>query len=210
MMILTLTKKGLITLTALAGISSHAFSGALYNTDMSQQLSDSDKDGVINARDLCPNTQVGAMVDNDGCSEQSSKLLSLDLKILFDSGKAEVKPRYFSEVKKLADFLKANPDSSVVVEGHTDDVGNDDYNLNLSQQRADSIADVLVNRFGIKSSRVKGIGYGEGKPVASNDTAIGREANRRVVGEVFARQTADVKRWNIYSVDSDRSLFSGR
>ena len=209
-MILTFTKQGLIAFAAIAGVSSYALGGSLYSADMSQQLADSDRDGVINARDLCPNTPIGAMVDNDGCSEQSSKLLSLNLKILFDSGKAEVKPQFFGEVKKLADFLKANPSSSVVIEGHTDNVGNAGYNLDLSQQRADAIANVLVERFGIAGKRVKGVGHGMEKPVASNDTAAGREANRRVVGEVFARQTADVKRWNIYSVDSERSLFSGR
>ncbi|WP_245957863.1 OmpA family protein [Marinomonas piezotolerans] len=177
---------------------------------MSQKLADADKDGVINVRDMCPNTPMGAKVDNNGCSEKSSKLLSLDLKILFSSGKYDVKPQYYGEIKKLADFLKANPTSSVVIEGHTDDVGNANYNLALSQNRADAIANVLVERFGIPRSRVEGIGYGEEKPIATNDTASGRELNRRVVGEVFARKTADIERWNIYSVDTNRSLFSGR
>ena len=116
----------------------------------------------------------------------------------------------FPEVKKLADFLRSNPDSSVVIEGHTDDVGNDEYNLNLSQNRANAIAAVLVDSFKIRASRVKGVGYGETKPIADNSTAAGREQNRRVVAEVFARQTADVKRWTIYSVDKEKSLFSGR
>lgn len=209
-MFLNLTKQGIMICTALIGLSSYAQGGSLYSADLSNKLADSDKDGVINVRDLCSNTPLGARVDNNGCSEQSSKLLSLDLKILFSSGKYDVKPRYFSEIKKLADFLKANPSSSVVIEGHTDDVGNAEYNLALSQNRANAIAKVLVERFGITGDRVEGVGYGEEKPIATNDTATGRELNRRVVGEVFARKTADVKRWNIYSVDSKQSLFSGR
>ncbi|TPE48467.1 OmpA family protein [Maribrevibacterium harenarium] len=204
-----------ILATALA--VGYLFSGAaiaqadsLYGAKIAERLVDDDRDGVINARDICPGTPTGAMVDNDGCHEKSSKLLSIELQILFDSGKYEVKPAYFPEVKKLADFLRSNPDSSVVIEGHTDDVGNDEYNLNLSQNRANAIAAVLVDSFKIRASRVKGVGYGETKPIADNSTAAGREQNRRVVAEVFARQTADVKRWTIYSVDKEKSLFSGR
>ncbi|RDL45696.1 OmpA family protein [Marinomonas piezotolerans] len=209
-MILKLAKQGIIICSALVAMSTYASGSSLYGVDMSQKLADADKDGVINVRDMCPNTPMGAKVDNNGCSEKSSKLLSLDLKILFSSGKYDVKPQYYGEIKKLADFLKANPTSSVVIEGHTDDVGNANYNLALSQNRADAIANVLVERFGIPRSRVEGIGYGEEKPIATNDTASGRELNRRVVGEVFARKTADIERWNIYSVDTNRSLFSGR
>lgn len=209
-MILKLAKQGIIICSALVAMSTYASGSSLYGVDMSQKLADADKDGVINVRDMCPNTPMGAKVDNNGCSEKSSKLLSLDLKILFSSGKYDVKPQYYGEIKKLADFLKANPTSSVVIEGHTDDVGNANYNLALSQNRADAIANVLVERFGIPRSRVEGIGYGEEKPIATNDTASGRELNRRVVGEVFARKTAEIERWNIYSVDTKRSLFSGR
>ncbi|MFD1382811.1 OmpA family protein [Rhodanobacter aciditrophus] len=166
-----------------------------------QQLQDNDEDGVINARDLCPNTPQGARVDNDGCHEVTTKLLSVEMNVLFDSGRFDVKPLYFSEIKKVADFLRSQPNSSVVIEGHTDDVGNDEYNLNLSQNRADAIANVLINNFRIAASRVEAIGYGETRPIASNSTTSGQARNRRVVAEVFANSVRDVERWTIYSVD---------
>ncbi len=166
-----------------------------------QQLQDNDEDGVINARDLCPNTPQGARVDNDGCHEVTTKLLSVEMNVLFDSGRFDVKPQYFSEIKKVADFLRSQPNSSVVIEGHTDDVGNDEYNLNLSQNRADAIANVLINNFRIAASRVEAIGYGETRPIASNSTTSGQARNRRVVAEVFANSVRDVERWTIYSVD---------
>ena len=166
-----------------------------------QQLADDDQDGVINARDNCPNTPPGARVDNDGCHEVTTKLLSVEMNVLFDSGKFDVKPQYFSEVKKVADFLRTQPDSSVVIEGHTDSIGNDEYNLNLSQSRADAIAQVLINNFRIAASRVEAIGYGETRPIDSNDTKEGQARNRRVVAEVFANSVRDVERWTIYSVD---------
>ncbi|MGB3383216.1 MAG: OmpA family protein, partial [Marinomonas sp.] len=72
----------------------------------------------------------------------------------------------------------------------------------LSQKRATAIADVLIDSFRVSPKRVKAIGYGESNPIATNDTEQGRANNRRVLANVFAQQTADVKRWTIYSVDT--------
>lgn len=193
----------LISTTAISAMTNTT---PLYDSKaLPPNIADTDKDGVINVRDFCTNTPLGASVDNDGCSSESTKLLSVNLQILFDTGKYDVKPIYYSEVKKLADFLKKNPNSSVVIEGHTDNVGQNDYNLNLSRNRANAIASVLVQKFAIASNRVQGVGYGEERPITSNDTPEGREQNRRVVAEVFAKRTAQVKRWNIYSVDTQNS-----
>lgn len=189
-------------LTSAWAVTTPAQAESLFGSRVTkQQLGDSDQDGVINARDRCPNTPQGARIDNDGCHQVSTKLLSVEMNILFDSGKFEVKPRYFSEIKKIADFLRSQPDSKVVIEGHTDNVGNDNYNLDLSQNRADAIAQVLVGSFRIDASRVEAIGYGETRPIASNETREGQARNRRVVAEVFANAVRDVKRWTIYSVD---------
>ncbi|ADZ90891.1 OmpA family protein [Marinomonas mediterranea] len=198
------------TALLLAGFGAAVSAESLYNPNIASRLADGDRDGVIDARDHCANTPAGSRVDNVGCSAESSKLLSVELNILFDSGKDIVKPRYYSEVKKLADFMRKNPQSSIVIEGHTDDVGSEELNLGLSQRRASAIASVLTDSFMVRKSRVKGVGYGETRPIATNDTATGREQNRRVVAEIFARQTADVKRWTIYSVDQNTALLSDR
>ena len=176
---------------------------SLYASNVQSRLADADRDGVIDARDLCPNTPQGAAVDNYGCPNQSTKLLSVELNVLFDSGKADIKPRFYSELKNLAQFLQEHPSSTVVIEGHTDSQGSAELNRELSQKRATAIANVLVDSFRIKSDRVKGIGYGETRPIADNDTESGRKQNRRVVAEVFAKEQFANERWTIYSVDEN-------
>ena len=184
------------------GIDPNVYADSLYGDRLKRsQLQDNDADGVINIRDKCPGTPPMAAVDNYGCHKENTKLLSVELKILFDSGKYEVKPQFYSEVKKVADFMRKNSGSSVVIEGHTDDVGSEELNLALSQNRASAIAQVLIDSFNIEARRVKAVCYGESKPLTSNDTPEGRALNRRVVGEIFANSTAKVEKWDIYSVD---------
>lgn len=191
-----------ISFAALLFAYSHfAVAENLYASNVQTRLADADRDGVIDARDLCPNTPQGAAVDNDGCPNKNTKLLSVELNVLFDTGKAEIKPRFYPELKDLADFLADHPDSNVVIEGHTDSQGSAELNRSLSEQRASAIASVLVDSFRIKPDRVKSVGYGPTRPIATNETPEGRRQNRRVVAEVFARQQFASERWTIYSVD---------
>ncbi|QUX95672.1 thrombospondin [Marinomonas sp. CT5] len=192
-----------LTLGALLCFSHVVTAESLYASNVESRLADADRDGVIDARDLCPNTPEGSAVDNDGCPNKTTKLLSVELNVLFDTGKADIKPRFYSELKKLATFLQEHPTSTVVIEGHTDNKGSAELNRELSQKRATAIADVLVDRFRIKADRVKAIGYGENRPIADNDTENGRKQNRRVVAEVYAKQQFASKRWTIYSVDKN-------
>jgi len=99
--------------------------------------------------------------------------------VLFATGKADLSANANKSVATLADFLKKNPNRNVLIEGHTDSVGKDDYNLALSQKRADSVKAGLVGD-GIEAGRITTTGYGEKFPVASNDTKDGKAQNRRV------------------------------
>jgi len=99
--------------------------------------------------------------------------------IYFDYDKTTLKPESFIELNKVVDFLKQNSKISVEISGHTDSRGSDDYNLNLSQGRSQSVVDYLTSQ-GIDSSRLQAHGYGETKPIDSNDTDEGRANNRRV------------------------------
>jgi outer membrane protein OmpA-like peptidoglycan-associated protein len=99
--------------------------------------------------------------------------------VLFDTGKSEIKGGAARNISKLAAFLNEHKDRSVIIEGHTDNVGSDDYNMGLSQRRADSVKAYLVSE-GIVSSRIVTSGKGEASPVAGNDTASKRQQNRRV------------------------------
>src|SRR4029453_1716684 len=99
--------------------------------------------------------------------------------VLFAAGKAEVGPGALRGIDKLADFLKAYPKRNVLIEGHTDNTGDEDFNVKLSQQRADAVRDMLVAK-GIAAERVRTKGYGPKLPVVANDTPAGRQQNRRV------------------------------
>ena len=99
--------------------------------------------------------------------------------VLFETGKADLKAGAVSDLDQLATFLSKHPDRKVVIEGHTDNVGSEDYNLGLSQRRADSVRAYLM-RQGVDLSRVTTQGMGESVPVAPNETAGGRQQNRRV------------------------------
>jgi OOP family OmpA-OmpF porin len=147
---------------------------------------DSDGDGVPDSRDKCPDTPKGIKVDSNGCPVKIEEKVSVTLLIEFDFDKAAVKPVYHNPIEKLANFLKAYPDKDVELEGHTDSIGPDDYNMKLSKRRAESVKKYLVDKFGIEASRIGTIGYGESAPVATNDTEEGRQKNRRVVAIVEA------------------------
>lgn len=106
------------------------------------------------------------------------------LLVEFDFDKAVVKPQYHKEIEKVTDVMKKYPDLNIVVEGHTDNIGTKKYNEGLSQRRAEAIREVMVKKFGIDSSRIKAMGYGFSRPIASNATREGRQHNRRVEAAV--------------------------
>lgn len=107
---------------------------------------------------------------------------TLDVK--FDFDKATIKDNYSKDINDLAEVMKDYPDLNVVIEGHTDSVGTDAYNKKLSQERADAVKKYMVEKGGIDASRMKTVGYGEEKPIASNSTKEGRFQNRRVEAAV--------------------------
>jgi OOP family OmpA-OmpF porin len=99
--------------------------------------------------------------------------------VLFATGKGDLSSDALRSVDKLADFLQKYLNRNVLIEGHTDSVGSDEFNLTLSQKRADSVKGTLTSK-GIAEERIATKGYGKKYPVASNDTAAGKQQNRRV------------------------------
>lgn len=100
--------------------------------------------------------------------------------IRFATGRSNIDAANVSLMNKVRDALALFPDSSMVIEGHTDSNGSDSTNLILSQDRADAVRQYLVTTFGINPEKVSSIGYGEARPVATNETADGRARNRRI------------------------------
>lgn len=122
---------------------------------------------------------IDCAMDIEGLEPVPDKLC-LTLKIEFDTDKADIKPEYHGEIEEVADFMKKNPTVTSVVEGHTDDVGTPEYNMKLSQKRAESVVNYLVEKFGIDRSRLSAKGYGQTRRIAYNTTPEGRQKNRRI------------------------------
>lgn len=154
---------------------------------------DTDGDGVYDKQDKCPATPAGALVDDMGCQKELDKEVSVDLAINFATNSDVVSADYDDQLAKVADFMKQYAGTNVVIEGHTDSVGRADYNQSLSEKRAASVAAALSERFGVDAARITSVGYGEAKPVESNETAEGRSANRRVVAVIS--ETVKEKQW---------------
>lgn len=178
-------------------------------------MADADKDGVADARDTCPGTPVGATVDALGCPKDSDndgvldmtdacpdtprgilvndvgcpvKTVSVSLDLKFPTGKSELSAEFDPQLKKVADFMDRFPTVTLVIEGHTDNVGSAAKNKVLSQVRADSVKNALIKKFNVSADRVSSKGFGAESPVASNATAEGRAKNRRVVAVLSATE----------------------
>ena len=145
---------------------------------------DSDGDGVVDSLDECPDTPAGVQVDERGCPVPVIRIASIKLKVNFAFDSHVVEEHYFQNLEELADFLKRFADIQIELEGHTDSRGAEDYNLGLSERRAEAVRQVLVDEYGIAAGRLLPRGYGESRPVASNDTEEGRAENRRVVASL--------------------------
>jgi outer membrane protein OmpA-like peptidoglycan-associated protein len=145
---------------------------------------DKDGDGVLDKDDNCPD-EVGT-VANNGCPEvpevsvEVLNELNVQFKsVLFDYNKASIRAESYATLDNVASIMNEYTNTSFLIEGHTDSRGRDAYNLNLSNERAASVRSYLIGK-GISASRLKSQGFGEARPVASNNTAAGRQENRRV------------------------------
>ncbi len=122
--------------------------------------------------------------------EPEVRTISIRLNVEFEFDKAVVRAIYGDELKAIADAMNAHDDIDLVLEGHTDSVGTDQYNQNLSERRAAAVKAKLVEMYGLEPMRITTIGYGESKPIADNETDEGRARNRRVIGELSFSEVA--------------------
>lgn len=145
---------------------------------------DSDRDGVPDPGDRCPNTLPGTRVDSEGCAIQSSVVTLQG--VHFETGSARLTAGSSAILSQAAAALSGQPSMRIEVRGHTDSVGSEQSNQVLSARRAQSVVDFLAQN-GIDAARLQSTGFGEGDPVADNATAEGRASNRRVEFRVLAR-----------------------
>lgn len=145
--------------------------------EVAPPIRDTDKDGVPDDRDGCPDTLPGAAVDARGCVPVKAVIQVTGVHFEYDSSRITANSR--SILAMAAASLRGQPDMRVEVAGHTDSNGSREYNLELSGRRALAVMDFLSSA-GIARERLQARGYGESQPLDSNDTESGRERNRRV------------------------------
>lgn len=142
---------------------------------------DKDTDGVSDLDDPCPD--VKGTLANKGCPEMAREdLLRITViasKIYFETNSAKLKLISNTQLDDLAQILSRYNGVNLTIEGHTDNVGEDQYNQELSQKRTESVRDYLISK-GVSASRLTAIGYGETRPIADNKTTAGKAKNRRV------------------------------
>jgi outer membrane protein OmpA-like peptidoglycan-associated protein len=149
--------------------------GALIGNYMDKQAAEIDRD------------VEGARVERVG---EGIRVI-FDSGILFSTGSATITSTSRDNIEKLARILNRYHDTSLVIEGHTDDIGSEESNQSLSERRAESVAN-LLEAYGVSGSRLSPVGFGETRPASSNETEYGRTLNRRV--EVLIYANDDLKR----------------
>ena len=157
--------------------------GAQVNARGCAGADDADEDGVSDSVDRCPGTGAGIVVDSEGCAIKQT--FSLE-GVKFDFNAATLTPNAEIVLQDVIDTLAGQPSMTVQVAGHTDSKGLAAYNVRLSEERAVSVKEFLVEN-GIDAGRLTAIGYGESQPIADNGTEDGREANRRVEFSVTSK-----------------------
>jgi OmpA-OmpF porin, OOP family len=147
---------------------------------------DSDGDGVSDYDDLCPDKK--GLKTNRGCPEVKKAEMEALKKafdnLLFETGKDVIMHSSYTSLDELAAALKANPQAKLYIEGHTDNVGEDYANMQLSENRARAVKNYLISK-GVNEWNFKIAWYGETHPVTTNDTEEGRRLNRRVELQIF-------------------------
>jgi len=138
-----------------------------------------DSDGVIDARDDCPGTAPNAVVDDRGCQVYDVRREETIKTIYFEFDQSDIRDQFNNEVRSAAEKVRDGDGNRIRVEGHTDSIGTEEYNQGLSERRANSVRDELIQEYQVESGVIDTQGYGERRPVAPNDTAEGREQNRR-------------------------------
>ena len=144
---------------------------------------DTDGDGIADKDDKCPNE--AGIAELQGCPrpaaptvQEQEQLNAYARTILFELNKSDIQTQSAETLADIIAILKKYPDSKFSIEGHTDSQGSDAYNQKLSEERANSVMRYLVNG-GIDTDRLTAEGFGESKPIATNNTAAGRQQNRR-------------------------------
>jgi OOP family OmpA-OmpF porin len=151
------------------------------STDVAKQIAYTSRCGrfyespVLAANDLTMKTMIREVF-----TQTCPNVLTISMNVEFDFDKSDIRPEYHGEIQRGAEYLIDNPTTTAMVVGNTDDKGTDEYNFELSDRRAASVMNYMVEKFGVARERLNSRGDGESRPVATNETDEGRQMNRRV------------------------------
>lgn len=167
---------------------------------------DSDRDGVPDTNDQCPGTPAGMATDPSGCVASEGQPTAvplaapdgmtggiplpaaLELNLEFLPREADIRLAFESKLEEALRYIAAHPGERIVVEGHTDAIGQAEANLKLSQARAENVRRYLIDKGAIRPEMITAHGFGESQPIADNSTQYGRVQNRRIVIRTADRQ----------------------
>ncbi len=157
-------------------------------------VKDSDGDGVKDGLDDCPRTPAIDKVDDRGCSVLKEESVTVQLKALFANNSSKVDNPTHPQFAEFAQFLARYPGTTAVIEGHTSAQGDAAYNQWLSEKRANSVRQLLIDVYGVEPRRLKAVGYGESRLLDSGNTPTAHRVNRRIEAKVSANTKTKVKR----------------
>ncbi|MFV0573937.1 MAG: OmpA family protein [Vibrio sp.] len=165
-------------------------------------LADADADGVINARDLCADTLVGAVIDNNGCPTVASNQEENKLHILFANDSIVIPSSYYSHIRNMKDFLDKYPQLHIVLNGYASPVGPRAHNVWLAQNRADNVYKALIDA-GISRDRITTVGFGDNDPIQAESEEETMRLSRRVTASVAGMDSSVLESWTIYDQRKD-------
>jgi OOP family OmpA-OmpF porin len=168
--------------------------GTKVNSDGCAIGADQDGDGVADADDKCANTPMSDKVDAVGCSVFMEEEVSQNLRINFGNNSSIISNPNNPDFQTFADFMNRYPNTDTVIEGHSSAPGNDDYNMMLSQKRADAVRKLLITKYSIDAARIKAVGYGETQLLDTADTKQAHALNRRITAKVTASKRVKVEK----------------
>lgn len=167
-------------------------------SDQIADLLDDDRDGVINARDLCPGTPQRSEIDNDGCGEYLKTSQEMQIRVLFANDSDEINPVFTQQLSELSEFLEEYPSTSIELQGYASRTGTAEHNLDLSKRRAENVRRVLLQN-GISPNRVTIVGYGDTVLASTGTDETSHALNRRVTATVVGYKGEVKKEWTIFT-----------
>jgi len=193
----------LLSALFLSACSTHVVEMAPVPTAQAFDLSDSEGDGIITARDNCPNSLSGSQIDNNGCGSETIETVRKKLEVNFAIDSYTVETQYLPEIEALAELMIEYPQVTLLIEGHTSRRASAEHNLTLSKNRAEAIKRTLNEQFSIAPERIDTIGYGFEKLLVTGNEEADHARNRRIVAALSIDKVYTDMQWNIYSVENE-------